>query len=164
MHGFGSNCDAGNTVTPARMLSRWGYVTLRFSMRGCGGSQGEFGRIICKEQVEDTRHAITWFMGCPEVEAGRVGLIGSSFGAAVALYTAGVDERPSAVVSASGWGDGETKFRAQHPGREAWEKFTGPVGCGAGTPRTHGRIAHGVPLRYRAHSDAVARPSGGPDR
>ena len=130
LHGFGSNCNAGNTVTPARMLSRWGYVTLRFSMRGCGDSQGEFGRIICMEQVEDTRHAIGYFTARPEVAADRIGLIGSSFGAAVALYTAGLDERPAAVVSASGWGNGETKFRAQHPGPEAWKKFTGLLAAG----------------------------------
>ena len=130
LHGFGSNSNAGNTVTPARMLSDWGYVTLRFSMRGCGDSQGAFGRIICMEQVEDTRHALDYFCARPEVAADRVGLIGSSFGAAVALYTAGIDERPAGVVSAAGWGNGETKFRAQHASPEAWKKFTGLLAAG----------------------------------
>jgi len=131
LHGFGSNHNAGNTVQPAQMLSDWGYVTLRFSMRGCGDSEGEFGRIICLDQVEDTRHALDFFLNRPEIDAGRVGLLGSSFGAAVALYTAGVDRRPAAVISSVGWGNGETKFRAQHPGPEAWEKFTAMLAAGA---------------------------------
>jgi hypothetical protein len=50
--------------------------------------------------------------------------MGSSFGAAVAVYAGGVDQRIAAVVSASGWGHGERKFRGQHPTPEAWAKFT----------------------------------------
>ena len=130
LHGFGSNHTAGNTVSPARMLCDWGYVTLRFSMRGCGDSEGEFGRVICLEQVEDTRRALDFFLRRPEVDAGRVGLLGSSFGAAVALHTAGIDKRAAAVVSSVGWGNGETKFRAQHAGAEAWERFTAMLAAG----------------------------------
>src|SRR4051812_35503716 len=51
-------------------------------------------------------------------------MIGSSFGAAVAVYCGGVDRRVAAVVSSGGWGDGERKFRGQHPSPEAWSKFT----------------------------------------
>ena len=131
LHGFGSNHSAGNTVSPAQMLCEWGYVTLRFSMRGCGDSEGEFGRIICMDQVEDTRHALSFFLDRPEIDADRVGLLGSSFGAAVALHTAGVDQRPAAVISSVGWGNGETKFRAQHARPEAWEKFTAMLAAGA---------------------------------
>ena len=130
LHGFGSNHSAGNTVSPARMLGEWGYVTLRFSMRGCGDSEGEFGRIICMDQVEDTRHALSYFLDRPEIDADRVGLLGSSFGAAVALYSAGIDQRPAAVISSVGWGNGETKFRAQHARPEAWEKFTAMLAAG----------------------------------
>jgi pimeloyl-ACP methyl ester carboxylesterase len=28
------------------------------------------------------------------------------------------------VISSGGWGNGERKFRGQHPGDEAWKKFT----------------------------------------
>ena len=51
-------------------------------------------------------------------------MIGSSFGAAVAVYAGGVDKRVAAVISSGGWGDGERKFRGQHPTPEAWTKFT----------------------------------------
>lgn len=131
LHGFGSNSDAGNAIAPATMLCDWGYVTLRFDMRGCGKSDGEFGRIICLDQVEDTQHALSFFRDRPEVLEDRVGLIGSSFGAAVSLYTAGIDERAAAVVSAVAWGNGETKFRAQHSAPEAWARFAGMLVAGA---------------------------------
>ena len=48
-----------NVMQPTKVLSELGYVTLRFDMRGCGDSEGEFGRVICLEQVEDTRNALT---------------------------------------------------------------------------------------------------------
>ena len=124
LHGFGSNMTASNAVTPAEMLCEWGYVAMRFSMRGCGGSEGERGRIICLDQVEDTKNALTYLAGRMDVDPDRIAAVGSSFGAAVAVYTAGVDKRVAAVISSGGWGDGERKFRGQHPGAEAWKKFT----------------------------------------
>ncbi len=123
LHGFGSTRNAGNVLAPCALLNRLGYVTLRFDMRGCGDSQGEKGRLICLEQVEDTRNALTFLQGHPHVDAARIGVAGSSFGAAVAVYTAGVDERVAACVSASGWGNGETKFQGQHSGPGEYARF-----------------------------------------
>src|SRR5580700_4684099 len=51
LHGFGSNMNAGNVLTPCAMLDELGYVTLRFDMPGCGDSEGPKGRLICLEQV-----------------------------------------------------------------------------------------------------------------
>ena len=124
LHGFGSRKDAGNVVDPANMFMRWGYVVLRFDMRGCGDSDGTFGHILCEDQVEDTRSAVSFLQTRPEVDPERIGVVGSSFGAAVAVYAAGVDDRIKAVISSGGWGHGERKFRGQHPTPEAWEKFT----------------------------------------
>jgi len=124
MHGFGSNKDAGNVVEPVALFTSWGYVALRFDMRGCGESEGEFGRILCLDQVEDARSAVTFLAGRPEVAPDRIALSGASFGAAVAVYAGGVDRRVAAVISSGGWGDGERKFRAQHATPEAWTRFT----------------------------------------
>jgi pimeloyl-ACP methyl ester carboxylesterase len=106
------------------VLTELGYVVLRFDMRGCGESEGEFGRVICLEQVEDTRSALTFLAQHPAVDPARIGVIGSSFGGAVAVYTGGVDERVAAVISNGGWGDGERKFRGQHKSPEEWARFT----------------------------------------
>jgi pimeloyl-ACP methyl ester carboxylesterase len=124
LHGFGSNMNAGNVRTPCAMLDELGYVTLRFDMPGCGESEGEKGRLICLEQVGAVREALSLLAQHPHVEPARIAVLGSSFGAAVAVYAGGVDQRIAAVISASGWGHGERKFRGQHPGPQAWAKFT----------------------------------------
>ena len=46
------------------------------------------------------------------------------FRSAIAVYVIGVDKRVAAAISSGGWGDGERKFRGQHPGDAAWKKFT----------------------------------------
>ncbi len=124
LHGFGSNKDGGVALAVARLLAGWGYIALRFDMRGCGDSQGQRGRVICLEQVEDTRNALSFLASRNDVDAERIGLIGNSFGAAVAVYTAGVDPRVAACISCGGWGDGEKKFRKQHESPEAWRRFS----------------------------------------
>jgi len=124
LHGFGSNRGAGNVLKPCALLGELGYVTLAFDMPGCGESDGEPGRLICLEQVGAVRQALTMLAQHPRVEPTRIAVMGSSFGAAVAVYAGGVDRRIAAVVSASGWGHGERKFRGQHPTPEAWSKFT----------------------------------------
>lgn len=124
LHGFGSNKDGGGSVASAKMLADWGYAALRFDMRGCGDSDGPRGRVICLEQVEDTKNALSFLASRADVDPGRIGVLGQSFGAAVAVYAAGVDSRVAACISSGGWGDGEKKFRRQHASPEAWTKFT----------------------------------------
>src|SRR5260370_31657859 len=124
LHGFGSNMNAGNVLKPCAMLEELGYVTLRFDMPGCGDSESERGRLICLEQVGAVSQVVGLLAQHAQVEPARIAVMGSSFGAAVAVYAGGVDQRVAAVISASGWGHGERKFRGQHPTPEAWAKFT----------------------------------------
>jgi uncharacterized protein len=124
LHGFGSNKASSNCINPCRMLASWGYAALRFDFRGCGESEGEKARVICLEQVADVRAAVTYLGTRRDIDGTRVAAVGSSFGAAVAVYAGGVDERLAAVISSGGWGDGETKFRRQHASPEAWARFT----------------------------------------
>ena len=123
VHGFGANKDAGNVTVPASLYAQWGYIALRVDMRGCGESEGTPGHVLCMDQVEDVRNAISYLAQRPEVMADRIALSGTSFGGAVVLYTAGVDTRVAAVISAGGWGNGERKLEGQHPTPGAWDKF-----------------------------------------
>ena len=139
LHGFGSNKNAGNVQIPCKMLNDWGYAAFRFDMRSCGDSEGEFGHILCLDQVEDTRNALTYLQGHPNIDGARIGVMGSSFGAAVALYSGSVDERFTCVISSGGWGNGERKFRGQHPGEAAWKKFTDMLEEGKRYKAQHGK-------------------------
>jgi dipeptidyl aminopeptidase/acylaminoacyl peptidase len=124
LHGFGSNKDSSNVLAPTKVLTELGYVTLRFSMRGCGDSEGEAGRVICLEQVEDLGNAVDFMAQHPAVDPTRIAVVGSSFGGAVAVYAGGTNPKIAAVISNGGWGDGERKFRGQHKSPEEWARFT----------------------------------------
>jgi dipeptidyl aminopeptidase/acylaminoacyl peptidase len=123
LHGFGGNKDGLGGLASARMLESLGYAALRFDFRGCGKSEGARGRTICLEQVEDVKNALTWLATQPGIDGARIGVMGHSFGAAVAVYSAGVDPRIAACISSGGWGDGAKKFRRQHQSPEAWKRF-----------------------------------------
>jgi pimeloyl-ACP methyl ester carboxylesterase len=124
LHGFGSNKTSPTVLGPCKVLGDLGYATMRFDMRGCGDSEGERGRVICVDQIEDTQNALTFLARHVSVDGARIGVIGTSFGGAVGVYTGGVDERIAAVVSNGGWGDGERKFRGQHRSPQEWARFT----------------------------------------
>ncbi len=125
LHGFVGSKDESHAEIQARMLEAMGYVALRFDFRCCGESEGERAQVRCFDQVADAKNALTFLQAREEVDPKQIGVLGHSFGAAVAVYAAGVDERFACVISSCGWGHGERKFRGQHPTPEAWAKFTG---------------------------------------
>ena len=130
LHGFGSNKDSAMGKAAAKLFRSLGYATLRFDMRGCGESEGERGRVICLEQVDDARSALEYLSTRKDVDAARIAVFGHSFGAAVAIYAAGVDSRFPACLSSGGWGDGAKKFRKQHESPQAWQRFTAMMARG----------------------------------
>ncbi len=127
LHGFVGSKDESHAEIQAAMLEDMGYAAFRFDFRCCGESEGERGQVRCFDQVADTKNALTFLAQRPEIDPKRIGVIGHSFGAAVAVYTAGVDDRVACVISSCGWGHGERKFRGQHPTPDAWAKFTGQL-------------------------------------
>ena len=68
LHGFGGNKDGHGQSVVAKQFTQWGYVTMRIDFRGCGESEGERGRIICLDQVADTRNALSYLATRPEVD------------------------------------------------------------------------------------------------
>jgi uncharacterized protein len=154
LHGFGSNKDSGVSVAVGKMLADFGYLSLRFDFRGCGEAEGPRGRVICLEQVEDTKNALTFLAGSPEADPERIAVIGNSFGAAVAIYAAGVDSRVAACISCGGWGDGAKKFRKQHESPEAWQRFSDMMAEG------RRRRERGEPMLMVPRYDIVPIPPG----
>jgi len=70
LHGFGSNKNANNVLDPCKVFDSLGTFTLRFDMRAAARSEGERGRVICLEQVQNTRDALVFLAGHPAVAAG----------------------------------------------------------------------------------------------
>jgi alpha/beta superfamily hydrolase len=71
-------------------------IAFMFNFRGVGGSQGSFGGGVAEQ--EDIAAAINWLVCQPEVDRNKVGLSGYSFGAAVALPVACIDDRVKALA------------------------------------------------------------------
>jgi len=99
----------------ARRFAAAGYAALAFDYRGFGESQGERGRLIPYEQVMDIRNSITFMETLDEVDPERIGLWGTSYGAANVIYTAGIDPRPRCVVAQVGFGDGGRGLSGRPP-------------------------------------------------
>lgn len=122
-HGFGGSSGGAGHPELAALLARSGYAALRFDFRGCGSSEGERGRVICEEEVEDVRAAITFMQSQDAVDASKIGLIGASLGGSVALYTAALDQRARVCAANGAIGDGERRFRYQYRDASAWKRF-----------------------------------------
>ncbi len=74
-----------------------GVAVLRFNFRGAGRSEGRHDNGVGDR--DDVRAAVAYLRGLEEVDAERVALAGYSFGAAVAVRTAGADFRALLAVS-----------------------------------------------------------------
>jgi fermentation-respiration switch protein FrsA (DUF1100 family) len=81
----------------AAFFAQNGFAALVFDYRGFGDSQGERGRLVPAEQVVDIRNAITFMETLPQVDPNRIGLWGTSFGGANAIYTAAIDRRVKCI-------------------------------------------------------------------
>ncbi len=82
-----------------------GYACFAFDYRGFGTSEGERGRVLPEEQVEDIENAITFLQQQPELDPERIGLLGWGLAGGLVVQAAAEDQRVSAVASLSGVGD-----------------------------------------------------------
>ncbi|GAA4800883.1 CocE/NonD family hydrolase [Streptomyces ziwulingensis] len=102
-HGFGGSKN--DVRAQAERLARDGYAVLTWSARGFGRSTGKIGLNAPDGEVADVSRLIDWLAKQPQVEldeAGdpRVGMAGGSYGGAIALLTAGHDDRVDAIAPA----------------------------------------------------------------
>ncbi|NUT12109.1 MAG: alpha/beta fold hydrolase [Nonomuraea sp.] len=107
-HGFGGTKQS--VRQQASRLAQDGYAVLTWSARGFGSSTGEIALNSPDYEVKDVKQLVDWLAKRPEVQldaAGdpRVGIVGGSYGGAIALMTAAFDQRIDAIVPQITWAD-----------------------------------------------------------
>jgi dienelactone hydrolase len=108
------------TIDIPRRLAREGFMALAPDYQGYGESEGERGRHRPLEQAQNTYDAVTYLETVEGVAGDRIGVYGSSFGGANAVWAAAFDPRLKVVVSAVGVHDGARWLRSV---RSAYDWF-----------------------------------------
>ncbi|MBF8267011.1 MAG: prolyl oligopeptidase family protein [Dehalococcoidia bacterium] len=80
----------------AEMCAWEGFATLIFNFRGTGESGGNFHPL---GWAQDLDAVVSWLLERPEVDGSRIALLGSSMGAAVAIYVAAHRKEVAALVA-----------------------------------------------------------------
>jgi uncharacterized protein len=96
----------------ARLFNAAGYVALTFDYKGWGDSEGLKSRLAPYSRVADVQAALTFLTERREVEREQLGLFGTSYGGATAVWVAAIDLRVKCVVSVVGIGNGARWMRS----------------------------------------------------
>jgi uncharacterized protein len=98
----------------ARALVPRGFACLCFDYRGFGFSDGERGRLVPGEQVEDIRAGVDYLCNRDDTGAVPLVLLGWGLGGALVIAEAAHDSRVAAVVALNAIADGYRTTRALH--------------------------------------------------
>jgi uncharacterized protein len=96
----------------ARVLNEAGYIVLTFDYKGWGTSEGPRSRLAPYGRVADVQAALTFLSLQPQVDPGRLGLYGTSYGGATVVWVGAVDARVKCIVSVVGVGHGQRWMRS----------------------------------------------------
>jgi uncharacterized protein len=96
----------------ARVLNEAGYIVLAFDYKGWGASEGPKSRLAPYGRVSDVRAALTFLSLQPHVDAGRLGIYGTSYGGATVVWVGAIDTRVKCIVSVVGIGHGARWMRS----------------------------------------------------
>ena len=96
----------------ARVLTEAGYVVITFDYKGWGASEGARSRLAPHSRVADTQAALTFLGLQPEVDEASLGIYGTSYGCATAVWAAAIDERLRCTVGVVGMGHGARWMRS----------------------------------------------------
>ncbi|MFC1745246.1 alpha/beta hydrolase family protein [Candidatus Riflebacteria bacterium] len=72
----------------AKIFNDVGLATFRYDKRGCGKSEGDFNSTALFDLIEDARVAVKWLKTQSGIDPLRVGVLGQSEGAMIALVLA----------------------------------------------------------------------------
>ncbi|TET56103.1 MAG: alpha/beta fold hydrolase [Dehalococcoidia bacterium] len=103
--------DRGYTLL-AQRFCRAGFITLIFSFRGTGRSEGNLDIL---GWTRDLQAALDFLHNLKEVDKGSLSLLGFSGGAAVSIYAAAHDPRVSSVATCACPADFRSIFQRETP-------------------------------------------------
>ncbi|WP_067509036.1 alpha/beta fold hydrolase [Actinoplanes sp. TFC3] len=149
-HGFGGTKES--VSDDAESLADRGYAVLTWTARGFGRSAGEIHLDNPDYEIKDGQRLLDWLAARPEVRtdaAGdpRVGVVGGSYGGALALMLAAQDARVDAIVPMITWNDLSTSFFPGGVFKKNWAGLFFTSGSDAGNPAC-GRFAEDVCAAY----------------
>ncbi|MCY0954783.1 CocE/NonD family hydrolase [Streptomyces sp. H27-S2] len=101
---FSLPADTLAAAARMRSLAARGYTVVAYDPRGFRRSGG-FADLAGPRDTADVSRVIDWALAHAGADPGRVGVMGASYGAGIALNAAARDPRIRAVSSLSGWAD-----------------------------------------------------------
>ncbi len=128
VHGFSNSKDEfGGFPNLAARLNKSRICVLSFDFRGCGESGSKPGWMLCsREWPLDLRNAITYAISRPEVDPGRIALLGLSMGGSTVAYVSAFEDRVKTIVSLAAVADGRKWLQQiwlERKGLPAWKQF-----------------------------------------
>lgn len=105
-------------LIPAKLWAPFtaaGYACFAFDYRGFGGSDGERGRVLPQEQVEDVVNAVSFLRQQPDLDCDRIGFLGWGLGGGIVVQAAAQDPRVQVVACLNGVGDAGRAVRDSRP-------------------------------------------------
>jgi pimeloyl-ACP methyl ester carboxylesterase len=96
----------------AKVLAAAGYVCLVFDYKGWGDSEGPKHRLAPYSRAADVQAALSYMESRDDVDADRLALFGTSYGAAVAVFATAIDPRVKCLVASIGPGNGARWMRS----------------------------------------------------
>lgn len=99
-HGFAGNRIGKYRiyVSIAKRLAELGVASLRIDYRGSGESEGDFAEMTPESSVEDVLLALTFLRNTARINPHQIGLLGNSFGAAIAVLAAQRDQHIQSIA------------------------------------------------------------------
>ncbi|NUT35091.1 MAG: alpha/beta fold hydrolase [Hamadaea sp.] len=132
-HGFGGTKES--VAADAKDLAARGYAVLTYTARGFGRSTGHIHLDAPAYEVKDAQILLDWLAARPDIAldgAGdpKVGVVGGSYGGALALLLAAYDQRVDAIVPMITWNSLATALFPGGVFKQAWAGvfFTGGSG------------------------------------
>ncbi|MFM8535553.1 MAG: alpha/beta fold hydrolase [Acidimicrobiia bacterium] len=83
----------------ARELVNAGFVVVRYDKRGVGQSGGRAESVTIADYAEDARQVLLWLEKRAEVDKARIGIVGHSEGALVAMLLAGRERNKVSAIA-----------------------------------------------------------------